>query len=287
MEVSDASGRILAGLLEMRTGQQLATSRRWRLETSLKSLMRERAIDSVDQLIATLVSGREPRLADQVVEALLNNETFFFRDRASFDLLLNGGLRRLEQARAREKRLRIWCAGCSTGQEIYSLAMHFADEAARWRDWRIELLGTDISGAALDQARGGVYSQFEVQRGLPVLQMIRWFTEQPGQQWQIAPQIRESVRFQQHSLLEPPPRPGTFDIILCRNVLLYFSNEMRRAVFDRLASASAPDACLMLGAGETIIGQTEDFISDPEHRGLYMRRPAMQAAEPQRLSGLR
>lgn len=284
MEVSDASSRILAGLLETRTGQQLTISRRWRIETALKSILRERGIGTLDQLIATLVTGREPALADEVVEALLNNETYFYRDRAPFDLLLNGALRRLERMRAAEKKLSIWCAGCSTGQEVYSLAMAFAEDKVRWRDWTIDIVGTDVSRSAIERARSGLYSQFEVQRGLPVLQMIRWFDEEEGQQWRIMPQIRDSVRFQHHSLVEPPPRPGRFDVILCRNVLLYFSAERRRTVFDKLAAASAPDAILMLGAGETVIGQTEAFVSDPSHRGLYMRREEVPAVEPRRVA---
>jgi chemotaxis protein methyltransferase CheR len=175
VEVSDASTRILAGLLETRTGQQLTSSRSWRIETALKSLMRERSIDSLDRLIAALISGREPRLADRVVEALLNNETFFYRDRNAFDLLLKGALRGLEQARSVQKRISIWCAGCSTGQEVYSIAMSFAEEKLRWQGWTIDILGTDVSASAVERARGGLYTQFEVQRGLPVTQMMRWF----------------------------------------------------------------------------------------------------------------
>jgi chemotaxis protein methyltransferase CheR len=273
MDVSDASSRILAGLLEARTGQQLTMSRRWRIETALQSLMRERQIGSLDQLVATLVTGREPALADAVIEALLNNETYFFRDRLPFDLLLGPVLARLEKARARERRLRIWCAGCSTGQEAYSLAISFAEQKLRWHGWTIDILATDISRSAIDQARGGVYSQFEVQRGLPVMQMMRWFEEAPGQSWRIASDLQSAVRFQVHSLVEPPPHPGGFDIILCRNVLLYFSAAMRRTAFARLAEASADDAVLMLGAGETVIGQSDDFVIDPDCRGLYVRRP--------------
>jgi chemotaxis protein methyltransferase CheR len=271
MDVSDASSRILAGLLEARTGQQLTMSRRWRIETALQSLMRERQIGSLDQLVATLVTGREPALADAVVEALLNNETYFFRDRMPFDLLLGPVLARLEKARARERKLRIWCAGCSTGQEAYSLAISFAEQKLRWHGWTIDILGTDISRSAIDQARGGVYSQFEVQRGLPVMQMMRWFEEAPGQSWRIASDLQRAVRFQVHSLVEAPPHPGGFDILLCRNVLLYFSAAMRRTAFARLAEASADDAVLMLGAGETVIGQSDDFVTDPDCRGLYVR----------------
>ncbi|HET9639767.1 MAG TPA: protein-glutamate O-methyltransferase CheR [Allosphingosinicella sp.] len=274
MQVSDASSRILAGLLEARTGQQLTMSRRWRIETALQPLMRERGIGSLDGLVAALVARSDERLAESVVEALLNNETFFYRDRQAFELLLGPTLRRLEAARRRERRLAIWCAGCSTGQEAYSIAMHFAEQKARWSGWTIDIVGTDVSRSAVEQARSGVYSQFEVQRGLPVLQMMRWFEELPGAAWRIAPDLRRAVRFEVASLVGPAAPAERFDVILCRNVLLYFSPETRRAAFARLASAAAEDGALMLGAGETVIGQTDAFASDPECRGLYLRVPA-------------
>lgn len=281
MEVSDVSSRILAGLLETRTGQQLTMGRRWRIETVLGGLMRERGITSLDQLITALVAGREPLLAGEVVDALLNNETFFFRDRAAFDLVLKGVLPRLQRTREAEKRISIWCAGCSTGQEAYSLAMSFLDERVRWKGWKIDILATDVSRTAVERAREGVYSQFEVQRGLSVLQMMRWFTDEEGQQWRISNQLRDMVRFDVHNLTEAPPK-GRFDLILCRNVLLYFSDPTRTTVFQRLAAASAADGYLMLGAGETIIGHGSDFVTDPDNRGLYIRNPAQQ---PARLSG--
>ena len=273
MEISAASQRILTSLLETRTGQQLAFSRRWRIDTALASIVRERGFASVDQLVSQIVSGRDKALTDQVIEALLNNETYFFRDRLPFDLLFGGPVRRLEDARAREKRLAIWCAGCSTGQEIYSLAMNFADEAARWRGWKIDIVGTDLSRSAIDRARSGTYSQFEVQRGLPVKQMVRWFEELGGGEWRISDEIRSTVRFEIGNIIDPPPHPGKFDIVLCRNVLLYFSPDMRRLAFNRLAQAIAPDGALMLGAGETVLGQTDRFVSDPDHRGLYIPAP--------------
>ncbi len=272
--MNDVSSRILAGLLEARTGQQLTMNRRWRIETALQSLMRERGIGSLDQLITTLIAEREPGLSDRVVEALLNNETFFFRDRSSFDLLLKGVLPRLQRAREKEKKLSIWCAGCSTGQEAYSLAMSFAEDRLRWQGWKIDILATDVSRSAIEQAREGLYSQFEVQRGLAVLQMMRWFEEEGGQQWRISRQLRDAVRFQVHSLTERLPRGHPFDLILCRNVLLYFAPAAQKAVFTKLAEASAADAALMLGAGETIIGQTHAFAADLENRGLYVRAGA-------------
>ncbi|MEO5577954.1 MAG: protein-glutamate O-methyltransferase CheR [Sphingomicrobium sp.] len=268
MQVSDSSSRILAGLLEARTGQQLTMSRRWRIETALSSLLKARGIATLDELITILVMGREPALANLVVEALLNNETYFFRDRQPFDLLSTQFLPALAKARAAKKHLKIWSAGCSTGQEPYSLAMLFADEPLKWQGWTIDILGTDVSTAVVDRARAGTYTQFEVQRGLGIKQMIRWFAESDDG-WRAAEALRRQVRFQVHNILESAPHPGQFDIILCRNVLLYLSPEKRTMAFERLASALAPDGALMLGAGETVIGQTTRFAADRETRGLY------------------
>ena len=268
MQVSDSSSRILASLLEARTGQQLTMSRRWRIETALGALLRERGIASLDELITILVMGREPSLSNQVVEALLNNETYFFRDRTPFDLLARHALPALARTRSSGRRIRIWSAGCSTGQEAYSLAMLFAESQPAWSGWTVDILATDVSSSVIDRARTGVYSQFEVQRGLGINQTIRWFEESEGG-WRAVEALRRPVRFQVHNLLEPPPHPGQFDIVLCRNVLLYLCAEKRALAFDRLASAMAPDGWLMLGAGETVIGQTRKFASDAEARGLY------------------
>ena len=276
MEISASSRRILSGLLESRTGQQLSSSRRWRIDAALAPILRDGGFDHVDQLVSRLASGSAPALAEQVIEALLNNESYFFRDKLPFDMLMAGPIKRLETARAREKRLSIWCVGCSTGQEVYSLAINFAEQELRWRGWRIDIVGTDISRAAIGRAKDGVYSQFEVQRGLPVLQMIRWFSEEGGAEWRISEKLRRNVRFEARSIAERPPQPGKFDVILCRNLLLYFADSMKRLAFTRLADAIHPDGTLMLGAGETVIGQTDHFISDPDARGLYMLKPAEQ-----------
>lgn len=268
MQISDSSTRILAGLLEARTGQQLTMSRRWRIETALSSLLRERGIGTLDELITILVMGKEPSLSQRVVEALLNNETYFFRDRTPFDVLQRYALPELAQLRSKTKRLRIWSAGCSTGQESYSLAMLFAEEPEKWRGWTIDILGTDVSTSCVDRARSGTYTQFEVQRGLGINQMIKWFEECPDG-WRAVEELRRPIRFQVHNILEPAPHPGGFDIILCRNVLLYLSPEKKALSFERLAGAMAEDGWLMLGAGETVIGQTNKLGSDINARGLY------------------
>ena len=268
MQISDSSSRILAGLLEGRTGQQLTMSRRWRLETALGALLRERGIATLDELITILVMGREPSLSEKVVEALLNNETYFFRDRSPFDLLARHALPELAKRRHESRRLRIWSAGCSTGQEVYSLAMLFAEDPARWAGWTIDILGTDVSNHCVNRARTGTYSQFEVQRGLGINQMIKWF-EDCTDGWRAVEALRKSIRFQVHNLLEAPPHPGGFDIVLCRNVLLYLSADKKTLAFERLASALAPDGWLMLGAGETVIGQSSKLGADINARGLY------------------
>ena len=268
MLISDSSVRILAGLLEARTGQQLTMSRRWRIETALGALMRERAIATLDELITILVMGKEPSLSQMVVEALLNNETYFFRDRGPFDILQRHALPELARRRHKAKRLRIWSAGCSTGQEVYSLAMLFAEDPEAWRGWTIDILGTDVSTSCIDRARNGAYSQFEVQRGLGINQMIKWFEECPDG-WRAVEALRRQVRFQVHNILEQAPHPGGFDIVLCRNVLLYLSAEKKMLSFERLAGAMADDGFLMLGAGETVIGQTKKLGSDVNARGLY------------------
>jgi chemotaxis protein methyltransferase CheR len=268
VQISDSSSRILAGLLEARTGQQLTMSRRWRIETALASLLRERGIGTLDELITILVMGREPSLSTQVVEALLNNETYFFRDRAPFDLIARYALPELAIRRQKSRRIRIWSAGCSMGQEVYSLAMMFAEEPEKWLGWTVDIVGTDVSMSCIDRARSGIYSQFEVQRGLGINQMIKWF-EECGEGWRAVEALRKPIRFQVHNLLEPPPHPGGFDIVLCRNVLLYLSADKRALAFERLASAMAEDGWLMLGAGETVIGQTTKLGSDIKARGLY------------------
>jgi chemotaxis protein methyltransferase CheR len=268
MEVSEVSNRALAELLGAQTGQELTPNRLWRIKTVLSGLLREYGVDTADQLIAKLASSRQSTLARKVVEALLNNETYFFRDRAMFDILSQKVLPDLARRREQERRLSIWCVGCSTGQEPLSIAMMFADNEAKWAGWTIEILGTDVSHSVIETARAGKYTQFEAQRGLAIGQMIKWFDEVPDG-WQAQDKLRQMVRFEVHNLLEPRPAPGKFDLVLCRNVLLYFDTPTRKRAFDRLANVIAPDGWLMLGAGETVIGQTERFAADRGLPGLY------------------
>lgn len=270
MHVSPASLSVLSSLLEARTGQRLSEGRYWRVEMALRPILKAHKIASCDELIARLAAPGSGPLCAETIDALLNNETYFYRDRDAFADLF----RRIENAAERRrdsKRIRIWSAGCSTGQELFSLAMMFREDAERWRGWSIELLGTDMSNSAISRARLGDFSQFEIQRGLPTRLMLRCF-DQCGTRWQVKDAVREMVRFRCHNVLEPPP-PGAWDFVLCRNVLLYFPDSNRRTALANIATALAPDGGLMLGAGETVLGYTDRFEILPGARSLYRLVP--------------
>lgn len=223
----------------------------------------------MDSLAAALACPSAQALTTRVVEALLNNESSFFRDFSAFEAFDRGALETMRTRREGVRRLRIWSAGCSTGQEPYTLAMLIADAESRWKGWTIEIVATDVSASAVSRARAGRFTQFEIQRGLPVRTMLHWF-DQRDDEWHVDPRLKKMIRFGVHNLLDPPP--GRFDVILCRNVLMYFAPSVKARVFDRLSSALESDGILMLGAGETVIGQTERFVPHPVHRGLYAAR---------------
>ena len=272
MDAHHASHQIIADLLAEHTGQHLTENRRWRVSSALGGVFREYGISNVDQLVCLLDSQDTPSqrraLTQQIVEALLNNETYFFRDKPTFDQLPDLVLPDLARKRADIRRLSIWSAGCSTGQEVQSIAMLFADNPERWHGWTSDILGTDVSERAIEAARSGLYSQFEVQRGLGVIEMLRHFDETLAG-WQIKPGTRKITRFERHNVLNEPPTRDRFDLILCRNVLLYFDKVNRERAFARLASAMAVDGYLMLGAGETVVGQTTAFVPCAERVSLY------------------
>jgi chemotaxis protein methyltransferase CheR len=262
--------RQLADLLKKHSGQQLMANRHWRVEMALKPVLRRHSIPDMAMLSTLLAADSEPVLVRECVEAMINNETCFYRDQANFALLTGPVLDSLREKRKATRRLRIWSAACSTGQEPYSLAMFFADNPEKWAGWSIQIFATDVSMTALTQARKGRYSQFEIQRGLPVMLMLKYF-EQDGTDWQLKDPIRKAVSFASHNLLDSPRSLGIFDLILCRNMLMYLCDENRRQVLENLANAQTPDGILMLGAAETVIGQTDRFVASREFRGFYER----------------
>ena len=261
------AAQILTRLLEARTGQTLSESRAWRMETVLRPVLRTHDLRDVEELASRILSRRSPALEDAVIDALLNNESSFFRDLQIFDMIHRQVLPRIREER-RDRTLRIWSAGCSTGQEAYSLAIRLRNEAARWDGWRIEILATDISKAAIARAQAGIFSQIDVQRGLAIGDLIKWFEPQ-GEDWRVSDELRRMIDFRQDNLFEPRAPAGAYDLLLCRNVLLYFSPERRRAVLELLARHSHDRSVLLLGAGETVIGQGDMFTPHPDFRGAY------------------
>ncbi|MDX2211446.1 MAG: protein-glutamate O-methyltransferase CheR [Sphingopyxis sp.] len=266
---TDSAYRILMGLLEARTGQTLSPGRIWRIEMSLKPVLQQHKLDDMDQLVAALVNGTDRTLLDDVIDAMLNNETFFFREHLLFDDIATQALEELRRINAATRQLTIWHCGVSTGQEAYSLAMQLAEDGDRWVGWQIEIVGTDVSRRAIARAKTGMYSQFEIQRGLPVQRMVRWF-DQTDTGWLAKADLRRRIEFSvQNLLIDRPPLSRPADLIFCRNVLLYFSPQTRHKAFIRLRSFAARDAFLVLGAGETVLGQTDQFVASRRIRGLY------------------
>jgi len=283
MELNPVSHRIVADLLQARTGQYLGPARMWRINSALSDLFRQHRIENVEQLVCLLAAPGSDDLAREVVEALLNNETYFFRDKQMFDQIGEAILPELARRREGERRLRIWSAGCSSGQELLSIAMLIQAQKARFAGWRIELLGTDISTRIIAAASKARYTQFEVQRGLGVAQMLSYFSDDE-KGWQVTDDLRKMVRFEVRNLLDTPPAGGPFDLILCRNVLLYFDPANRGRAFARLGEAMADDGYLMLGAGETVVGQTQVFDPAPRLSGLYCKAGGVRNSRSDRMA---
>ena len=266
-----ASFDALKRLLAKNSGLCLDDDKQYLVESKLAPLARRHNLDGVDGLVRRLELEREPALMRDVIEAMTTNETFFFRDRTPFDNFRNFMLPHLMEARATQRRIRIWCAACSTGQEPYSLAMILDEEARKLAGWRIDIVATDIARNVLDVAREGLYSQFEVQRGLPIAMLLRYF-QQKGDRWQIADHVRSRVRFEDCNLISDFGDLGQFDVIFCRNVLIYFDVPTKRSVLERLYHSLAEGGCLVLGAAETVVGLTEQFVPHPQYPGLIQRR---------------
>jgi chemotaxis protein methyltransferase CheR len=258
----------LRKLLKERSGLTLSADKEYLLESRLLPLTRRNGLTTLGELVARLKTPGNADLVFSVVEAMTTNETFFFRDKIPFDHLRDTIMPALIAARAKEKRIRIWCAAASSGQEPYSIAMLLRSMAPHLRGYRVDLLATDLSVAVIERAKQGTYSQFEVQRGLPIRLLVRHFT-QAGDAWHIASDIREMVQFRTLNLLQDFAPLGMIDVVLCRNVLIYFDQPTKIAVLERLARQVPQDGYLILGAAETVVGLSEAFRPIPERRGLF------------------
>jgi chemotaxis protein methyltransferase CheR len=266
----------LRKILKDMSGLDLSADKQYLIESRLLPLARRSGLSDMGELVLKMKSGSLP-LIDQVVEAMTTNETFFFRDKVPFEHFRDIILPEMLRARAARKSIRIWCAAGSTGQEPYSIAMCLKEMGALLAGWRIDIVATDLSQEVLEKSKSGIYSQFEVQRGLPIQLLVKYF-KQIGELWQINPDLRGMVQHRQLNLLNDFSQLGVFDVIFCRNVLIYFDQDTKTDIFARLANAIEPDGFMVLGAAETVVGLTELFKSFPNRRGLY--RPNAAASAP-------
>ena len=257
----------LRKILKDHSGLDLSADKQYLIESRLLPLSRKSGVSGIGELVQKMRGGSSSIIA-QVVEAMTTNETFFFRDKVPFEHFRDTIIPEMLKARAARKSIRIWCAAGSTGQEPYSLAMSLKEMGAALAGWRIEIIATDLSNEVLEKSKSGIYSQFEVQRGLPIQLLVKYF-KQNGELWQIAPELRAMVQHRQLNLLHDFSQLGTFDIIFCRNVLIYFDQDTKINIFGRLARAMEGDGFLVLGAAETVVGLTDVFKPFPDRRGLY------------------
>ncbi len=256
----------IAATLKARSGLMLGPGKLYLLETRLAPLIRREGLASLDALAARLRPGST--LEADMVEAMTTNESLFFRDGKPFELLRRTILPRLHATRAPGTPLRIWSAAAANGQEAYSIAMICADLAAVMPGRRVEIVGTDIAREPLERARQGVYSQFEVQRGLPMQMLVKHFAKE-GAQWRIRPALRDAVSFRTWNLLADLRPLGSFDVVFCRNVLIYFEPATKQRVLEAIARILAPDGALVLGGAETVLGLTAALQAAPDEAGCY------------------
>jgi chemotaxis protein methyltransferase CheR len=278
----------LRKLLKERSGLDLSADKQYLVESRLLPLARKASLPGISELVQKMISGADA-LTAEVVEAMTTNETFFFRDKIPFDYLRETVLPALVQARAARRALRIWCAASSTGQEPYSIAMCLKEAGPMLAGWRTEIVATDLSLGVLEKSKTGIFSQFEVQRGLPIQMLVKYFT-QNGELWQLNAEIRGMVQHRQLNLLQDFSHLGMFDIIFCRNVLIYFDQPTKVNIFERIARMLEPDGVLALGAAESVVGITNAFRPYPERRGLYRTnlavRPGVSTLAPQTLKAV-
>jgi chemotaxis protein methyltransferase CheR len=267
--------------LKERSGLVLSGDKEYLVESRLLPVARRAGFANLGELVGALKAAPEAALMTTVVEAMTTNESLFFRDKTPFEHFRATIMPALLASRRASRSIRIWSAAASTGQEPYSLAMCLKEMERDIAGWRIDLLATDLSGDVLEKARAGLYTQFEVQRGLPIQSLIKHFS-QSGELWQIAPELRAMVKYRQLNLLRDFSSLGTFDLVFCRNVLIYFDSDTKVDVLNRMAQITAGDGYLVLGAAETVVGLTDRFKMVPDKRGLYAPNsaPPRSAGKP-------
>jgi len=257
-----------AGFLKERSGLSLLKEKQYLLENRLSGVMRAYDIPDHEALYQAVKNDLNGAIALDAIESMSVTETSFFRDGKPFDLFLKRALPEILDNRPVGKPIRIWSAAASSGQEAYTLAMLCRENAELLAGHRLEITATDISTQVLEKAKAGVYSQFEVQRGMPVKMLLKYF-DQAGEMWKLKPEIRSMVEFQPFNLMSSFAGMPEYDIIMCRNVLIYFNVETKAAVLEKIRKVIAPDGFLMLGGAETVVGISDKFTVDPTDRAIF------------------
>ena len=274
--ISAAAFGFLADLLRSRSGLVIGQDKIYLLETRLAPILKREKLRDLNDLVDRLRGRGADAVARDVVEAMTTNESFFFRDDKPFQHFRAQALARVVAARGPGVPLRIWSAAASSGQEAYSLAMILSESRALLGDRRVEILGTDLARDQLARAREGVYTQFEVQRGLPVQMLMRHFRREDAG-WRISDALRAMVQWKEWNLLGDLRSLGRFDIVFCRNVLIYFDQPTKTRALEAIAGQMSPDGRLYLGGAETVLGLTTRFAPLPAERGVYGLVPAPAA----------
>ena len=261
-------------------GIVLEAGKQYLVESRLAPVAKARNMASFAALISGLQAG-DLALRRAVIEAMTTNETTFFRDVAPFDALRDHVVPQLLEARKASRELRFWYGASSTGQEPYSVVMLLQQHFPQLASWKVSHYATDINVEVIEKARRGRYNQVEINRGLPATHLVKHF-EKAGMEWQLKPAIRDQVRFEQLNLVKPWPLLPTFDVIMLRNVMIYFDVDSKRQILTRLAGRLAPDGYLFLGGAETTMGVVDTFQRLPyERAGCYCRTdsPIAQSAK--------
>lgn len=242
---------LIASLLKERSGLIVTQDKMYLLDSRLMPIARKHNLASLDELVSAIRFKNNIKLIEEVVEAMTTNETSFFRDNKPFDQLAKVVLPYMHQTRATQRRLRVWSAAASTGQEAYTIAMTLKEQAAKFNGWNIDIIGTDLSRDVINKAKEGAYTQFEVQRGMPITHLVKYFT-QKGDKWQINPDIKAMCQFREFNLLGSMAALGKFDIVFLRNVLIYFDQPTKAKVLQSVAAQMAEDGVLYLGERDCV-----------------------------------
>ncbi len=276
---------LFAVLVRQRSGLVLSSDKTYLLESRLTPVVRKWKLKTLEELAQAVRTKRDESMLRDITEAMTTNESFFFRDQKPFDQFRQVLLPQLLKSRAAKKHIRIWSAAASSGQEAYSLAMILSEEAAKLPGWKIDIVGTDLSSEMVERSKSGIYSQFEVQRGLPITMLLKYFQQAGSDKWQIKEPLRQMVQFREGNLLTDFGPIGVFDVIYCRNVLIYFDQPTKTRVLDAMSLVMAPDGALFLGGAETVLGISDKFKPMENERGLYIRQGAAAAPNARQAAG--